>query len=229
MKLPFMKFYTADWIQDTRILTLEERGAWLDILCLLWNSKPRGSKTMTLADWGQYLGVESQKTGEILKSLNRKEIGNVTFGNDDITVMSRRITKEEKRRISDLEKVRRYRSNQIVTEMLPKTYQEKLDTRSQKLYTRDKTNPLPGGESFDVLASFEKVWKFYPRPLGKKAAFAHFKKSIESKDDLKRIAAALDNYIAHIEAKKVEEKFIQHGSTWFNNWEDWENYNGEKK
>ena len=94
---------------------------------------------------------------------------------------------------------------------------------------KDKTNPLPGGESFDVLASFEKVWKFYPRPLGKKAAFAHFKKSIESKDDLKRIAAALDNYIAHIEAKKTEEKFIQHGSTWFNNWGDWENYNGEKK
>lgn len=89
--------------------------------------------------------------------------------------------------------------------------------------------PLPGGEIvFNPEAAFEKVWKFYPRPLGKKAAFTHFKKSVGSKEDLKRIAGAMDNYISHIEAKKVEEKFIQHGSTWFNNWQDWENYDGSK-
>ena len=82
---------------------------------------------------------------------------------------------------------------------------------------------------FEPLSAFEKVWKFYPRPLGKKKAFSYFKESVKSKEDLKRLALALDNYILHVEAKKIEEKFIQHGSTWFNNWQDWENYTGEKK
>ena len=77
--------------------------------------------------------------------------------------------------------------------------------------------------------SFNKVWDRYPKKLGKKQAYTHFTASVKSEEDVKNIGLALDNYIAYIEDKKVEDQFIKHGSTWFNGWQDWINYKSPKK
>ncbi len=68
---------------------------------------------------------------------------------------------------------------------------------------------------------FEEVWKRYPKPTGKKAAFRHFKASVKTETDLKSINKALDNYSA---SEDVYKGFIKKGSTWFNEWQDWINY-----
>jgi len=65
---------------------------------------------------------------------------------------------------------------------------------------------------------FENIWKEYPSKVGKKQALKHFINSIETKEDLKLIYQALDNYKR---SKRVKNGFIQNGSTWFNNWRDW--------
>jgi len=46
--LPAMPFYVGDWLKDPviRILSHEERGIWLDMLCLMWESKERGYLTI---------------------------------------------------------------------------------------------------------------------------------------------------------------------------------------
>lgn len=73
--------------------------------------------------------------------------------------------------------------------------------------------------------AFEVVWKEYPRKLGKQEAFKHYKAQVTTEEDKKNIVLALNKYIAHIETEGIEERFILHGSTWFNNiWRDWFNY-----
>lgn len=75
-----------------------------------------------------------------------------------------------------------------------------------------------------VVKAFEGVWGRYPRRLGQKDALRHFKASVLSTADVLAIDRALNNYLAHILREKIEPKFIQHGSTWFNNWRDWIDY-----
>lgn len=65
---------------------------------------------------------------------------------------------------------------------------------------------------------FDELWKAYPRKIGMKAAERHFMTSVKTEDDLANIKKALANYT---KSETVVKGFIQHGSTWFNNWQDW--------
>jgi len=68
---------------------------------------------------------------------------------------------------------------------------------------------------------FEDVWKLYPKKLGRIDALKHFQKTVVKEEDFASIQLALKNYIAYIAHDKIEEKFIKHGSTWFNTWKEW--------
>jgi len=67
---------------------------------------------------------------------------------------------------------------------------------------------------------FEKIWVLYPNKVGKKEALRHFKTSIKTEEDYKNINIALINYL---KSERVVKGFVQNGSTWFNNWQDWIN------
>jgi phage replication O-like protein O len=72
------------------------------------------------------------------------------------------------------------------------------------------------------IVHFEDIWKDYPNRVGKKAAEKHFNASVKGEDDLEAIKKALANYKAHL--GKNTWKQPQNGSTWFNNWRDWVNW-----
>lgn len=68
---------------------------------------------------------------------------------------------------------------------------------------------------------FESIWKDYPNKQGRKEAIRHFSASVKSPGDFENIKKALQNYNRSIVGKDV--KYIKHGSTWFNDWQDWVN------
>ena len=155
MKLYFMKFVPADWLKDTRILTLPERGAWADILCLLWESKTRGEKTMPLADWAQFLGLDEGQAAHILAELKRKEIADVIICNSVVTVKNRRMLRDEKERFETRKRVEKHRrnmsnaeSNEPVTDIV-RVRSKRLEVRSKNIDARIKNlnppTPLSGG------------------------------------------------------------------------------------
>lgn len=67
---------------------------------------------------------------------------------------------------------------------------------------------------------FDERWMKYPKKDGKKESRRHFLATVQTEDDLVRFDAALDHYLAKIEFEKIAPKFIKNGSTFFNNWED---------
>ena len=68
---------------------------------------------------------------------------------------------------------------------------------------------------------FNQIWDKYPQRTGRKSAESHFKASVKTEQDFQDIQTALKNYL---ESKRVAQGFVQNGSTWFNNWQDWINF-----
>ena len=63
--------------------------------------------------------------------------------------------------------------------------------------------------------AFEKLWKSYPRKIGKKRAFEAYKRAIKSGTTDEVIADGIERYRQYVESRKFEEKYIKQGSTWF--------------
>ena len=70
-------------------------------------------------------------------------------------------------------------------------------------------------------ADFDPIWESFPRKIGKKEAERHFQASIKKGFTVEQIQKAVDNYIQYLKDNKTEDKYIKHGSTFFNNWEDY--------
>ena len=69
---------------------------------------------------------------------------------------------------------------------------------------------------------FEKLWEYYPNKKGKDQAKNKYLLARKQGITYETIAQGLKNYINYIKSENVEEKFIKHGSTWFNQkcWND---------
>lgn len=67
-------------------------------------------------------------------------------------------------------------------------------------------------------AHFEEIWKRYPNRVGKKHAERHYKATVKTDEDRSNIHKAMDNYL---KSDRVKKGFVQNGSTWFNQWQDW--------
>lgn len=69
---------------------------------------------------------------------------------------------------------------------------------------------------------FEEVWKAYPKKQGKEAAKKAYIKARKAGTSHLEIVAGLTKYKMFIQANNTSERYIKHGSTWFNQkcWED---------
>ena len=104
-----------------------------------------------------------------------------------------------------------------------------LDTDIEKEIELDNNTSLPVPTSpskKDVLLQyeneFEKLWEHYPNKKGKDQAKNKYLLARKQGITYETIAQGLKNYINYIKSENIEEKFIKHGSTWFNQkcWND---------
>jgi uncharacterized protein YdaU (DUF1376 family) len=119
-KLPWMKFYPADWSQDTTPLSLAGRGAWITIVCAMWRSAGRGKISMPLAGFCRLLGTTETEASMVIDELIKTGICNAVTGHDkNITLSCRRMVREEKHRNNNALRQKHYRvthtSNAYVT------------------------------------------------------------------------------------------------------------------
>ncbi len=109
-RLPYMQFYVSDWIRDTSFLSLPARGAWIAILCALWDSPDRGRLSMPYAAWGRLLGVSGRVAETVIGELIERRVCEANREcNGDVTLVSRRMTRDEKARVYCAKRVSAYR------------------------------------------------------------------------------------------------------------------------
>jgi 5-methylcytosine-specific restriction endonuclease McrA len=95
-KLPWFQFYPSDWFRDTRCLSLAARGAWIDILGILWDSKTRGVKTLDMSRWANELGMPLDDVTSALEELKKMRVANINIGtHGEVRIVSRRMRRDE--------------------------------------------------------------------------------------------------------------------------------------
>lgn len=101
----------------------------------------------------------------------------------------------------------------LVAETLPELVAELPPKKEQIIKTNVKK------KSYDDF--FEKIWQLYPRKLGKSAVTQKAKKELfEVGEEV--VLGAVNSYIAAIQENGTAEKYIMHGSTFFNGrWRDY--------
>ena len=116
MKLPWIKFYPGDWLSDEalRSCSVEARGLWVDMLCLMAKSESHGhlligGKPARAEQIARIVGLLPQKTMELMDELNASGV----FSFDKETIISRRMVKEERVRKSDASRKMRMRHSDV--------------------------------------------------------------------------------------------------------------------
>lgn len=80
------------------------------ILCHLWLQNERGKATMSRKAWARLLAIQESELTDIIDELRALQIAEISVTcNDDVTVMSRRMERENRERNQTRSRVRRYR------------------------------------------------------------------------------------------------------------------------
>lgn len=69
---------------------------------------------------------------------------------------------------------------------------------------------------------FETIWSNYPNKKGKSNALKSYIKARKKGTTFEEVLNGLENYVKYITIEKIEQQYIKHGSTWFNQecWND---------
>lgn len=117
---PSSPFYWNDYFRDTRVLSLSTRAIWMDMLCRAHESRTRGKVTLTIDEWAQWCACGQLEILAAEAELRRHGIGLVSKKlthpnakpNAYITVINRRMVREEKARINNTLRQKRFYDHQ---------------------------------------------------------------------------------------------------------------------
>jgi len=111
-KAPAFQFYVKDWLGDAELqmATSASRGIWINALCFMWEAKDRGKLTGTIEELAKLLGSTNGDFEQFLEDCKRHRFGDVTVRSKFVTLINRRMYKEQKEREITRLRVREFRS-----------------------------------------------------------------------------------------------------------------------
>jgi uncharacterized protein YdaU (DUF1376 family) len=149
LKLPFFQMYPADFMRDTRALSLAAKGGWIDVLCVLHSSSTRGTMTLPVVGWARVMGATVDQAAAVITELDGMRIADVDrASNGDVTLSSRRMLRDYITREQTRLRVQRHREKEACNatgngpETVHKPETEKSEVRSQNK-TLGKTKKPP--------------------------------------------------------------------------------------
>lgn len=108
-----MQFYPADWLGDTRPLSLAAKGAWIDILCILHNSSTRGCVTLPVVGWARTIGASAEQAEAVIDELATMRVCDIAkHANGDVTLICRRMKRDSLTREQTRQRVAKHRQAQ---------------------------------------------------------------------------------------------------------------------
>lgn len=133
-----MKWYPADWINDTRELSPEAKAAWIDILCLMWNAPERGVWKGSYEQFARATGLPWEIAPRVVTELSHKT-SRVTFRDSEVTIENRRMVNQEIDYKDNANRQAKFRSKRTSNE---KVTDKTLDSSRLLNITKTTTNTL---------------------------------------------------------------------------------------
>lgn len=210
---PFMQMYWSDYFGDTRHLSCEQHGAYLQLLGSMWlagGSLPNDDRKLA-----KITGCTASRWAKIRDDV----MAFFEVAGDLIT--HKRVTFElEKAREKSIKRAevgsRGGKAKALKTKETPLAIASDLLYHSPDIRTREEDKiSEPKGSSWPILpktSGFEDFWKAYPAKVGKRDAEKKFRLALQ-RAPLDRIMAGLD---AAKRSKRWREGFIPNPATWLN-------------
>lgn len=102
-KQPYIQFYIGDYIKDTRILPLNIRGAWVDLILFMWENEPKGELTGTIEDFSRMMNCSLEEANLVIQTLKQKKI----FAWEDLQDGQTRIVSRKQKKMAEISKTRK--------------------------------------------------------------------------------------------------------------------------
>lgn len=135
----WFKFDFRRWRTDTdlRECSLETRGFWLEVLCVMYE-KGDYQVTTTIDRWARLIGCTTNEVTRCFRELSDTKTADVTFGNGEVTVLSRRLKRELTSKENNRLRVQKHRGNANVTPMSQdRVISNKKEVREEHINTGD--------------------------------------------------------------------------------------------
>jgi uncharacterized protein YdaU (DUF1376 family) len=111
VKAPSFQFYPGDWLRDTQVLSATARGAWISILVAMWDRKPRGHFSGSVRELSRVMGTSEAETEAVLVEFECHDTCDLKRdGNGFVTLVSRRMVRDEKERGLTRVRVKKHRA-----------------------------------------------------------------------------------------------------------------------
>lgn len=139
MKLHFLQFYPADYMRDTRALSLAAKGGWVDVICMLHGCSTRGTMKLPAVGWARVMGASVDQAVAVIDELQLMGVCDVIReGNGDVTISSRRMLRERISKEQTRLRVANHRRNALSAAVgNADVTDKKLEARSYKLETKN--------------------------------------------------------------------------------------------
>ena len=96
-KQPYIPFYLGDYIKDTRVLPLNVKGGWVDLILAMWDNNPKGEITGTIEDFSRIMNCQRDEAILVIQTLKQKNFFDYTeIGDGVMQIVSRKQKKMEK-------------------------------------------------------------------------------------------------------------------------------------
>jgi uncharacterized protein YdaU (DUF1376 family) len=181
-KLPYFPFYPSDWTNDTNMLPLEVKGAWIDILCAMWWNEKRGEIKGTPEEFAMLLRTTPNRAMEITLMLITKKIcAKKDSPNGTITLISRRMAKDEKERENNrLRQKRKYQKDKLTeTSRQSKENLTAPSSYSSSYSTSKKNNTRSKSKNLETEKWFQEFWEAYGKKVGREECRKWYKKNVD--------------------------------------------------
>lgn len=136
MKLPWLKFYPADWLSDEALrgCSPAARGLWVDMICLMAKSKRHGylmagDSPMGAEHIARIFGESLETTSGLLVELAQAGVYSV----EEDCIFSRRMVKDARGRKSNRERILRWRNADVTPPVTQMKRSCNADVTPQKL------------------------------------------------------------------------------------------------
>lgn len=102
-KQPYIPFYCGDYIKDTRVLPLNVRGGWVDLILAMWDNDPKGEITGNIEDFSRIMNCSLEEANLVIQILKQKK----TFAWGDLPDGQMRIVSRKQKKMQNLSESRK--------------------------------------------------------------------------------------------------------------------------
>jgi hypothetical protein len=163
MKLPAFQFYPGDWLRDPELQMAStiSRGIWINALCRMWDAQARGKLSGTAAELARVCSCTIEEFELFLADIRRFKFANLTIRDAYLTLINRRMVRDEKARRDNANRQKRYYDNHKPNANLTATSQASSSSSSSS--KKEKDTSLAD-------ARFGEFWELYRLHKAKVAA-----------------------------------------------------------